>query len=754
MAELAAQRPAKGRVGMWPIVCGLVLIALLAGGVSRAAAHVVLEGILEVMTTLPAPDDEGAGEHVEYWVRRGRERTRLRLPSAAIARGMAPRAHVRLHGRHVVGDDGAVELLVSDARDVETLAVAEAAVATAGTRRTLLILLNFLDNIDMPITPQVLEDGVRLDPRGLRSYYLENSFGALSLESDVAGWYPIPFEASGRCDYAAWADAADAAAEADGVDLGDYDQITYVFPHGFFGPITGCLWSGLAQIGGPRAWTQVFSFVPLDSLWRTIAHEFGHNLGLGHASFMNCGARAIDDYSRCDLEEYGDPFDNMGGQYFLFNAPHKIASGWVVSSRIVSVGSDGVFTLTPLGSDGPGTKVLKIAKPDTDEEYYLSYRVPDGLFDTSFTVLGMGSNEGVSLHVSSEEFGRKTYALAALPDRSLTLLDGTSFVDAENGVTVTQISHDADSVTVAVGFGPPPTPTPISTPVSTPASITDAVVVAPKPVSVTIRAGAVAVAKNVRVKVVHAGGGPGSIRLTVDDGTCPTGTIAGVPDFEAGMPGAQDTVGFGSGEARVATVSLTIAASAFTTANRKAPDRCTLGVLATAFPGAGMDATPANNVAPIELNVTDLNDIARAGGVDAIVASAAPVRVKIRPGVATVRKNVMLRVRRAGAPSGRAAGPYTLAVTLAEDSCPAGAVGLETEGGARTLERLIALTGSGVEPLPISLTIDAAAFQAASRRSPARCTARVELDTAGGAEGNTSNDGTTLVLDVVDSNDF
>jgi hypothetical protein len=499
--------------------------------------------------------------------------------------------------------------------------------------------------------------------------------------------------------------------------------------------------------------------VPVDYLWRTIAHELGHNLGLGHASLMSCGARAIDSYANCDLEEYGDPFDNMGGRYFLFNAPHKIASGWVAPSRVASIGADGVFTLTALGDMGPGMKVLTIAKPDTDEQYYLSYRVPGGLFDVSFVVLGMGSNEGVSVHVSSEEFARKTYALVALPDQSVTLLDGTSFIDADNGVTVTQLAHDAHSATVAVAFGPPPptatsrlaTPTRSATPAATPVSIADAVVVAPKPVAVTIRGGVAAVAKKVRVKVVRAGGVPGPIRVAVEDGTCPPGTI-GVPDFDAGTPGAQDTAHFGSGEARVATIPLTIAASAFTSVNRKAPGRCSFGVLATA---GALDATSGNNAAPVELNVTDLNDVARAGGIDTIVASAAPLTIKIRSGTRTVQKKVLLRVRRAGAPPGHGAGPYTLAATLADTSCPQGTVGLEAEGGARTLERVIALAGSGVEPLPVTLTIEAAAFQAASRRSPARCTARIELERpAGGTEGNASNDATTLVLDVVDGNDF
>jgi hypothetical protein len=64
-----------------------------------------------------------------------------------------------------------------------------------------------------------------------------------------------------------------------------------------------------------------------------VAHEIGHNLGLHHARFLNCGDAVYTEnaLNTCGYVEYGD-FDDMGLDYeptFHFNAVFKELLGWL-----------------------------------------------------------------------------------------------------------------------------------------------------------------------------------------------------------------------------------------------------------------------------------------------------------------------------------------------------------------------------------------------------------------------------------------
>ena len=79
----------------------------------------------------------------------------------------------------------------------------------------------------------------------------------------------------------------------------------------------GCQWSGLAFVPGRLAWISAF----VDP--STIAHELGHNLGLGHASADSTDTGA-------NVQEYGDPSDVMGSALNIlgFNLPHSALLGF------------------------------------------------------------------------------------------------------------------------------------------------------------------------------------------------------------------------------------------------------------------------------------------------------------------------------------------------------------------------------------------------------------------------------------------
>ncbi|GIG34854.1 DUF4214 domain-containing protein [Cellulomonas pakistanensis] len=88
-----------------------------------------------------------------------------------------------------------------------------------------------------------------------------------------------------------------------------------------------CGFAGLASINGGAIWlngaTQTY----------VLAHELGHNFGLGHANTLECtaagGARVplTSDGARCEVTEYGDDTDVMG-QGRDWNRPGSLSSGF------------------------------------------------------------------------------------------------------------------------------------------------------------------------------------------------------------------------------------------------------------------------------------------------------------------------------------------------------------------------------------------------------------------------------------------
>jgi hypothetical protein len=129
----------------------------------------------------------------------------------------------------------------------------------------------------------------------------------------------------------------------------------------------------------------------------------------------------------------------------------------------------------------------------------------------------------------------------------------------------------------------------------------DTVVVPPAPLTIRIRQGDASVSALLKVKVRNADVGERvghQIQLVVTDGTCPTGTVTGLPDFDPSTPGAQDTVLVVGGKRAAARIPLSFSAAAFTSLNRLVATRCTLQISAAAVvSGVNVDPTLSNNAA-------------------------------------------------------------------------------------------------------------------------------------------------------------
>ena len=324
-----------------------------------------------------------------------------------------------------------------------------AAAVVATERKAIAILLNLTDatlcddpatcTYNAPYVANLLYDA----PQSMSKLYLNTSYGQLSFKADtngdtqpdVVGPFNLGVSRVG-CNYYSWANAADQAAQAAGVDLSLYQHKVYVLPP--YGQLPDCGWAGVANVGCAtvcRAW------IAAPHVMMVYAHELGHNLNWAHAGTDPENDGIINN-------PYGDLSDPMGiSSSAIHNAaaPHIHQSGWfdAFANSIQTVTTGGTYQIAPIGNTPDGTipQAVRIAKPDSGDYYYLSYRQPTG-FDAS---LSSTYTTGVNIHRYAGSGYNYTKFITALPD-------GGIFTDPANGITVTQSAHGAGSAVINVSF--------------------------------------------------------------------------------------------------------------------------------------------------------------------------------------------------------------------------------------------------------------------------------------------------------------
>jgi hypothetical protein len=245
--------------------------------------------------------------------------------------------------------------------------------------------------------------------------------------------------------------------------------------------VSGCAY-GLAEVGdGIGSGGDLYV---RDTLPTLIAHELGHNLGLGHSSGEQCDGAV--DSGACRVQPYRDYYDVMGASWEhagTLDAAQQARLGVLpAASRQVldAAGAGGTVTLAPLGGR-TGTRALELTSGST--AYWLEYRAATGQ-DAWLTGNRLGLQTGVLLHRAGD-----------LPDTSL-LLDGTPSrtagwdadlqealpvgrpVALAGGVTVTVTAVTAGAATLAVtttdAAPAPASPAPLSRPTTLPSGGTAA----------------------------------------------------------------------------------------------------------------------------------------------------------------------------------------------------------------------------------------------------------------------------------------
>lgn len=229
-------------------------------------------------------------------------------PPGALAHDDETLTYVRAEGRLLTVPDGSLNgaapgrqaRLTLDGGDVVAARLTGAAVrtttATAIGSHTLTMLPVFWTAKDAETTTSLTALANQA-----KTYWSEQSNGGIDIDVEVRDWKSITAP-SGSCNYTAIFNAALAAHDVP-ASTDAKNHLAVYFPRH-----SGCSWAGLGSVNGPNIWINGY---PIEDV---ITHEFGHNLGLGHANKATCtsGGTRVPLSGTCTVAEYHDTTDVMG----------------------------------------------------------------------------------------------------------------------------------------------------------------------------------------------------------------------------------------------------------------------------------------------------------------------------------------------------------------------------------------------------------------------------------------------------------
>lgn len=294
----------------------------------------------------------------------------------------------------------------------------------------------------------------------LGSYTRENSYGRIGVEATVTEWVSLPIEHT--CDTGRVRQSAVAALDAS-VDFRGFEHFFVIAPYAGGPSRPACGWSGLASgtitfTTGDGQITITHAAVHTGTVTLpVVAHELGHNLGLGHANFLDCGTRSWA-LIGCTVLPYADYFSVMGRSTPArdLNAYERESLGWFDPARpLVEVRGSAQVMLTPIEDASPGLKAVKIPRPN-GQPLYLEYRQPIG-FDQGMDQGGFSDVfDGLLLHVPRMR-GHESLLIDPTPPgepHRSALPSGATYTDPLSGIAVRVHQRTTTGVVVSIVYPP------------------------------------------------------------------------------------------------------------------------------------------------------------------------------------------------------------------------------------------------------------------------------------------------------------
>ncbi|MCL2091594.1 MAG: hypothetical protein FWH11_10435 [Micrococcales bacterium] len=258
----------------------------------------------------------------------------------------------------------------SPATVVEVEIVADGEVMAASASSTLTILPVYWSGSPSPTTA-----GLRTLGQATATYWSQQSGGAISTSVEVKPWIDAR-TASGvtvpaSCSNEAMATLATQVMAASGYSNPSGSRATGPYRVSVYFPRwNACGWAGLGSVGGAYSWINGYTDPEV------LAHEYGHNLGLGHANWYDCGSVSLTlPTASCANREYGDTVDVMGSGTMTGKPGNLNAAmaDWLGLARVVKAqpGKTTTATLSPLGSV---SSVRAVSVPVPGGTVYVDFR--------------------------------------------------------------------------------------------------------------------------------------------------------------------------------------------------------------------------------------------------------------------------------------------------------------------------------------------------------------------------------------------
>jgi len=442
-------------------------------GALPAAVRTLLEeqinttGDYEVVCVMPAPGQKTAapilrsaringvthrvyayGRAIDYVTRRNMAMRGIAVPVSAASRppvdpiGLKPEALFAL-GAPLDGSDVGFDV----PQVPGNLPTAESSY-TEGRKRYLLMRVDFPDFVgDVFPTNNAFQHMIDMSNFLAAISYNKHIIAPVGKGSDITPVMRMSQNASAYDDAGLsvlYPEARTVAQNVFGYDLSQYD---FLFVCTGSRPAYG--YAGLGYVGGV-GYHLANSYFDV----RTSAHELGHNLGLGHANWLDNGGRST--IGPGDNEEYGDPFDTMGGSgggSRHFSASFKSRLDWIPASDTLTVTSSGVYRLHAhdITTAPFGLRAIRLNRASGDP-YWIEFR--------QLWTGNKGMMNGVNFRRaagSSQLLDMTPGSSGGKDDHSLTI--GRTFSDPSLNLHVTALRKGStfpESIDLAINFGPFP----------------------------------------------------------------------------------------------------------------------------------------------------------------------------------------------------------------------------------------------------------------------------------------------------------